>query len=121
MGLTPTYATITYVGDRVVFTKVEADHPAVRRMLPSQHTASLDDRHIEHPRLGPIDTAGDRFGAIVKTSGHLHGLQSGQRFAFEMRQRALNRAPILKMDDEQARELERQRVEREFDRLFGIE
>jgi hypothetical protein len=38
-----------------------------------------------------------------------------------MRLRALGRAPVLQMSDPEAKEAERRRLEREFDRLFGID
>lgn len=112
-----TFARITHTERGPRFSKTEK--PEVRPA--SQHSGNASDAVIHHPKLGQVETGGDRFGAIVKAAGHLHGLQSGSRFAFEMRQRALNRAPALRLDDPEAKEAERRRVEREFDRLFGIE
>jgi hypothetical protein len=87
----------------------------------ASHSGSQDDQHVHHPKLGQVDTGGDRFGAILRASGRLHALQSGDRFAASMRLRALGRAPVLQMSDPEAKEAERRRLEREFDRLFGID
>lgn len=39
---------------------------------------NLDDKHIHHPQLGQVPTAGDRFGAILKAAKRLHEIQTSQ-------------------------------------------
>jgi hypothetical protein len=112
-----TFAKITYTGAGPRFLKTQ--QPEIRPA--SQHCGNATDAVIHHPKLGQVDTGGDRFGAILKASGRLHALQSGERFAASMRLRAMGRAPVLRLDDPEAKETERRRLEREFDRLFGIE
>jgi hypothetical protein len=94
----PVHAEIRYYsGGRVGFVR----HEAPPKPVEASH-GSKDDRHIEHPKLGQVDTGGDRFGAILKASGRLHALQSGTRFAFEMRQRCerTRLAPVNYPDDD---------------------
>lgn len=82
-----TFALIRYrTKGRVEFLKTP--DPAIRPAV--QHAGNATDAHIHHPKLGQVDTDGNRFAAIVKASDRLHGLQAGERFAVAMRQRAYN-------------------------------
>lgn len=87
------------------------------------HVGSQDDRHIEHPVLGQMDTGGNRFATILKACSTLHAIQSGNRAITDARLRAMSRLPALKAAEHEMehheRELERRRRERELDALFG--
>lgn len=37
---------------------------------------NLDDKHIFHPALGQVPTAGNRFQAILKAAKRLHEIQT---------------------------------------------
>lgn len=93
-----TFAKITYTGAGPRFLKT--NRPEIRPA--SQHCGNASDATIHHPKLGQVETGGDRFGAILKAAGQLHALQSGTRFAFEMRQRCerTRLAPVNYPDDD---------------------
>lgn len=109
---------IAYKGNRATIAKTGDIKP---QTAPSG--GNQDDRSIHHPAIGQMDTAGNRFAAILKACSTLHRIQAGDRYQTEARLRAMSRLPALKAaeasNDLREEQLERRRREREIDALFG--
>lgn len=61
---------------------------------------NLDDKHIFHPSLGQVPTAGNRFQAILKAAKRLHVIQADEAHQDavnnRIRRKSALRAVVLK-------------------------
>ena len=55
---------------------------------------NLDHDHIEHPALGQVPTAGNRFAAILQASKQLHARQMGQNIVRALETRLTRRIEL---------------------------